>query len=38
MLTAALPQGLLSVLFYPIVARAVAGLDRFRLARARTIN
>lgn len=38
MITAALPQGLLSVLFYPIVARAVAGLDRFRLARARTIN
>jgi rod shape-determining protein MreD len=38
MLTAALPQALLSVLLYPIIARAVAGLDRFRLARARKLN
>ncbi|MFM7349238.1 MAG: rod shape-determining protein MreD [Erythrobacter sp.] len=38
MLLAALPQALLSVLLYPIIARAVAGLDRFRLARARKLN
>jgi rod shape-determining protein MreD len=34
----ALPQAVLSVLLYPIVARMVAGLDRFRLARARRID
>lgn len=38
MLLAALPQALLSVLLYPIIARMVAGLDRFRLARARKLN
>lgn len=38
MLLAALPQALLSVLLYPIIARIVAGLDRFRLARARRID
>lgn len=38
MLVAAAPQALLSVLLYPIIARAVAGLDRFRLARARKLN
>ncbi|MFO6447251.1 rod shape-determining protein MreD [Erythrobacter sp. NE805] len=38
MLAVALPQGLLSVLLYPIIARVVAGLDRFRLARARKLD
>jgi rod shape-determining protein MreD len=38
MLLAALPQALLSLLLYPLVARVVAGLDRFRLARARRID
>jgi rod shape-determining protein MreD len=38
MLMAAVPQVLLSVLLYPIIARLVAGLDRFRLARARKLN
>lgn len=38
MLFAALPQALLSVLLYPIIARMVAGLDRFRLARARKLD
>lgn len=38
MLMAAMPQALLSVLLYPIIARLVAGLDRFRLARARKLN
>lgn len=38
MLMAATPQALLSVLLYPIMARLVAGLDRFRLARARKLN
>jgi len=38
MLMVALPQGVLSVLFYPIIARGVAGLDRFRLVRARVIS
>jgi len=38
MLLAALPQALLSVLLYPIIARLVAGLDRFRLARARKLD
>jgi rod shape-determining protein MreD len=37
LLVVALPQAVLSVLLYPIVARQVAGLDRFRLARARRI-
>jgi rod shape-determining protein MreD len=37
MLLAALPQALLAVLLYPIIARMVASLDRFRLARARRI-
>lgn len=38
MLLVALPQALLSVLLYPIIARLVAGLDRYRLARARKLN
>lgn len=38
MLAVALPQALLSVLLYPIIARMVASLDRFRLKRARTID
>lgn len=38
MLAVALPQALLSLLLYPIIARMVAGLDRFRLARARKID
>ena len=38
MLLVALPQALLSVLLYPIIARLVAGLDRFRLARARKLD
>jgi rod shape-determining protein MreD len=38
LLLVALPQALLSVLLYPILARMVARLDRFRLARARRIG
>lgn len=38
MLVASLPQALLSVLLYPILARMVARLDRFRLARSRRIG
>jgi rod shape-determining protein MreD len=38
MFLVALPQVLLSILLYPILARMVAGLDRFRLARARKID
>ncbi|SHN49042.1 rod shape-determining protein MreD [Erythrobacter sanguineus] len=38
LLVVALPQVLLSVLLYPILARMVASLDRFRLARARRIG
>lgn len=38
LLAAALPQAVLSVLLYPIVAHMVAGLDRFRLVRARRID
>jgi len=38
MLEVAWPQALLSVLLYPILARMVARLDRFRLARARRID
>jgi len=38
MLAVSLPQVLLSVLLYPILARMVASLDRFRLARARRIE
>jgi rod shape-determining protein MreD len=38
MLTVAAPQALASVLLYPIIARAVAGLDRYRLSSARTID
>ncbi|MBU2587499.1 MAG: rod shape-determining protein MreD [Erythrobacter sp.] len=37
MLLVALPQALLAILLYPIMARMVASLDRFRLARARKI-
>lgn len=37
-LIAAVPQILLSVLLYPIFARMVAWLDRFRLARSRRIG
>lgn len=38
LLLAALPQALLAILLYPIMARMVASLDRFRLARARRIS
>jgi rod shape-determining protein MreD len=38
LLAVSLPQALLSVLLYPILARMVASLDRFRLARARRIG
>jgi len=38
LLAVAMPQALLSVLLYPILARMVASLDRFRLARARRIG
>jgi rod shape-determining protein MreD len=38
MLMAALPQALLAVLLYPVIARMVASLDRFRLSRARRIG
>ncbi|MFN9499279.1 MAG: rod shape-determining protein MreD [Erythrobacteraceae bacterium] len=38
LLVVALPQALLSVLLYPILARMVASLDQFRLARARRIG
>ena len=38
LLIAAIPQALLSVLLYPIFARMVAWLDRFRLARSRRIG
>jgi rod shape-determining protein MreD len=38
LIAVAAPQALLSVLLYPITARMVAGLDRFRLARARKID
>lgn len=38
MLVVAMPQALLSVLLYPILARMVAAFDRFRLARARRIG
>ena len=38
MLLVAAPQALVSVLLYPVIARAVAGLDRYRLSRARTID
>lgn len=35
---AAVPQIIFSVLFYPVLARLVARLDRFRLARSRRIG
>ncbi len=38
MLGVAAPQALLAVLLYPIIARMVASLDRFRLARARKLD
>ncbi len=38
MLAVAAPQALIAVLLYPIIARMVAGLDRFRLARARKLD
>lgn len=38
LIAVAAPQALLSVMLYPIIARMVAYLDRFRLARARTID
>lgn len=38
LLMVALPQALLAVLLYPIIARMIASLDRFRLARARKIT
>lgn len=37
MLSVAAPQALIAVLLYPIIAQIVAGLDRFRLKRARKI-
>lgn len=37
-LSVAAPQALLSILLYPIIARLVAKLDQFRLARARRIE
>ncbi len=37
MLVVSLPQALLAILLYPILARMVASLDRFRLARTRKI-
>ncbi len=38
LLLAAMPQIVLSVLLYPVFARIVARLDRFRLARSRRIG
>lgn len=38
LLAVAVPQALLAVLLYPIFARMVATLDRFRLSRARRID
>ncbi|MEE4316065.1 MAG: rod shape-determining protein MreD [Erythrobacter sp.] len=38
LLVVAMPQALLSVLLYPILARMVASLDQFRLVRARRIG
>lgn len=38
MLGVAAPQALLAVLLYPIFARMVAGLDRFRLSRSRKLD
>ena len=38
MVLVGMPQALLAILLYPIVARMVASLDRFRLARARKIS
>ena len=38
LLIVAAPQAVLAVLLYPIFARMVAGLDRFRLKRARRID
>jgi rod shape-determining protein MreD len=38
MLVISAPQALLAVLLYPIIARMVAGLDRFRLSRARKLD
>lgn len=38
MLMVALPQVLLAILLYPMMARMVSSLDRFRLVRARRIS
>lgn len=38
MFAVAAPQAVFAVLLYPIIARMVASLDRFRLKRARTID
>ncbi|MBU7579151.1 MAG: rod shape-determining protein MreD [Porphyrobacter sp.] len=38
MVGVAAPQALIAVLLYPIITRMVAGLDRFRLARARKLD
>ncbi|WDA40602.1 rod shape-determining protein MreD [Erythrobacter sp. BLCC-B19] len=38
MIVVAVPQAAMAVLLYPVVARIVAGLDRFRLARARKLD
>ncbi len=38
MFAVAAPQAALAVLLYPVIARLVAWLDRFRLSRARTID
>ena len=37
-LVASAPQAFLSILLYPIIARMVAALDRFRLARVRVLR
>jgi rod shape-determining protein MreD len=37
LMVAMAPQGLMAVLLYPLLARVVAGLDRFRLTRTRRL-
>lgn len=38
MAAVAAPQALIAVLLYPVIARFVAALDRFRLSRARVVD
>ncbi|MGY6551820.1 MAG: rod shape-determining protein MreD [Erythrobacter sp.] len=38
LLLATLPQALVGILFYPFLARIIAGLDRFRLTRTRRLS